>query len=197
MNPQDILDFWFGPSDPAHPHGESRAAWWRRDADFDEQIRRRFGDAWQAACRGDLDGWLDTNEGTLALVIVLDQFSRNLCRDDPRAWAQDARAVEIVLQALARGVDETLSHFGRAFLYMPLMHSEDRAIQERSLACFAKLVAAAPGPLHEGAMGNERFARMHKDIVDRFGRYPHRNATLGRESTAEELEFLRGPNSSF
>lgn len=197
MTPQDVLDFWFGPADPSAPHGTSRAAWWTRDDAFDKAIRERFGVPWEAACAGELDSWLGTDEGTLALVIVLDQFSRNLCREDPRAWAQDLRAVELVLEALERGVDERLPHFGRAFLYMPLMHSEDRGLQRRSLACFTKLVDLAPEPLAEGAAGNLRFAQLHKDIVDRFGRYPHRNAALGRVSTDEEREFLAGPNSSF
>ena len=197
MTSQDVLDFWFGPADPAQPDGASRGIWWTRDADFDASIRQRFFATWQAACRGELEDWKGSPDGTLALVIVLDQFSRNLCRDDPGAWAQDPAAVAITLDAIDRGLDDELSHFGRAFLYMPLMHSEDRAVQVRSIAAFDKLVRLAPASLRAGAEGNLKFAHMHKDIVDRFGRYPHRNKVLGRESTDEEVEFLQGPNSSF
>lgn len=197
MTPQDVLDFWFGPADPAHPDGQNRAHWWKKDAAFDASIREQFGVTWHAARAGELDGWVSTDEGTLALVVVLDQFSRNLCRDSPDSWAQDDHALAIALDAIDRGVDARLGHFGRSFLYMPLMHSEDRDIQVRSIACFERLVELAPDAMKDGARGTLKYAHLHRDIVDRFGRYPHRNAILGRESTPEEVEFLAGPNSSF
>jgi uncharacterized protein (DUF924 family) len=194
MTPHDVLSFWFGPTSPC---AASRPEWWKKDDAFDAAIRASFGALWEAACRGERDAWRTTDEGTLALVIVLDQFSRNLCRDDPGAWEQDAYALQIASDAIDGGLDRRLGHFERSFLYMPLMHAEDRAVQERSIACFETLVALAPEALREGAAGNLRFAHMHKDIVDRFGRYPHRNAILGRESTAEEIAFLEQPGSSF
>jgi uncharacterized protein (DUF924 family) len=195
MSPSNVLSFWFGPADPAHPDGQQRAQWWKTDKAFDDAIRTSFFDTWTQAVAGELDGWQDTPEGTLALVIVLDQFSRNLFRGDPRSWTQDPAALAITQSAIERGDDERLTHFGRQFLYMPLMHSEDRAVQIQSIEAFDKLNRLAPPSLR--SEGTPRYAVMHKDIVDRFGRYPHRNTILGRESTAEELEFLKGPNSSF
>lgn len=173
----EVLDFWF--SDPSR--------WWKKDPAFDEEIRQKFGQLHAEIDAGEHEDWLKTPEGALAYVIVLDQFSRNMFRGTGRMFASDERALSAAQRAIAAGHDQALPRERRTFLYMPFMHSEDLAIQERSMALFASL----------GAEENLSFARQHRDIVARFGRFPHRNALLGRESTAEELEFLRQPGSSF
>jgi uncharacterized protein (DUF924 family) len=178
--PGTILDFWFGS-----PRGKARAEWFRKDERFDEEIRARFAALHAAAARGELDGWRESRESMLALVIVLDQFSRNLYRNDARAFAQDARARDCTRHALARGDDARSLPVERQFLYLPLEHSEDR--DDQALACrlFARLEE------HPETRGLTEWALKHKAIVDRFGRFPHRNAVLGRASTAEEIEFLK------
>jgi uncharacterized protein (DUF924 family) len=193
VTPDDILAFWFGPNGPEGPiSDEFRARWWRKDPAFDDEIRRRFGDLHARACKGELDDWCATPRGCLALVIVIDQFSRNLHRDDPRAWENDDIAQRHCLDALDVGKDAPLPPDGRAFLYMPLMHAEDRELQAMCVDKFAQL--AAEDPRHAFAA---KYADRHKEIVDRFGRFPHRNEVLGRETTPEEAEFLKEPNSRF
>jgi uncharacterized protein (DUF924 family) len=172
----EVISFWF--ADPAR--------WWRKDPSFDEEIRARFAALHAALERDELEDWKRTPRGTLAYVIVLDQFSRNMFRDTPRMFASDARARAAVHEAIARCDDVALSSVERGFLYMPLMHSEKLAEQEQSVALY--------GALDTGQLS---FARQHRDIVERFGRFPHRNAILGRASTPEELAFLEQPGSSF
>jgi uncharacterized protein (DUF924 family) len=181
-----ILKFWFG-----EPPGAARPEWFRKDAAFDEEIRQRFGETHAAAAGGRLEHWRDGPEPMLALVVVLDQFSRNLYRNDARAFAQDAHALECARQAIARGDDRELLPVQRQFLYLPFEHSEDLADQERGLELMAPLEAFAE------TRGVLEWARRHRDIVARFGRFPHRNAALGRASTPEEIEFLRKPGSGF
>lgn len=171
-----VLAFWFADS----------ARWWKKDPAFDAEVRDRFTALHQAIERGERESWLETATGTLAYVIVLDQLSRNMFRGTARMFASDPRARAAVRRALERGDDAELSPDERAFLFMPLMHSEDIADQDRSVALFAH---ASPEQL--------RFAVQHRDIVRRFGRFPHRNALLGRESTPEERAFLMQPGSSF
>ena len=184
--PQQILDFWFGaPGTPGH--GEFREVWFKQNPEFDAEIRRRFLHAYEQAAAGACDGWCESPEGCLALVLLLDQVPRNLFRGDPRAWATDPKARAVARQALERGHDRDLSPHGRAFLYMPFMHSEDPADQRRSLALFEAL----------GLPASLEAARRHLEIVERFGRFPHRNAVLGRATTPEEAAFLQEPNSSF
>ena len=177
MSPDDVLEFWFG---------QPPERWFRKDPVFDQEIRDRFGRVHDELALGEHDDWLATPRGRLAAVIVLDQFSRNMFRDTAGMFASDPRALEIALEGIARGDDRTLPEAQRSFLYMPLMHAEDREIQERSVALF-------------GALGGDgaKYAEMHRDIVQRFGRFPHRNAILGRTSTPEEVEFLTQPGSSF
>ena len=182
----EILAFWFGT-----PPGASRREWFRKDAAFDATIRERFAGVHAAASAGELEAWRASAEPMLALVIVLDQFSRNLYRDDGRAFAQDAHARECATQALARGDDLGLLPVQRQFLYLPFEHSEDLRDQEKSLDLFASLEAFEP------TRGLGDWARRHHAIVARFGRFPHRNAALGRASTAEEVEFLKTPGSGF
>ena len=184
--PDAVLRFWFGEAP-----GASRPEWFRKDARFDGEIRERFGALHAAAAKGGCDTWRVSAESLLALVIVLDQFSRNLYRDDARAFAQDAHARDCAAQALERGDDLTLLPVQRGFLYLPFEHSEDLRDQERSVELFTTLEAFEP------TRGLSGWAVKHRDIVERFGRFPHRNAALGRPSTAEEVAFLLQPGSRF
>lgn len=189
MSPAEVLEFWF--SDRARP------LWFARDAAFDAEIDRRFAATHEPARDGRLDHWQDSPEGALALVIVLDQFSRNLHRGTARAFACDARAKAVADNALARGFDARLPVERRWFLYLPFEHSEDLADQRRAVALFQALAEAASGP--ERAEAEERldYARRHLAAIERFGRFPHRNEILGRETTAEEEEYLRDPRAWF
>lgn len=175
----DVLDFWF--------HEIAPAQWWKADPAFDAMIRRRFGALHAQAARCELYGWRDRPEGRLAEIIVLDQFSRNLFRGDPRAFASDTLALALAQEAVARGAERALPAEWRNFVYMPYMHSESPAIHVVGEQLFKA----------NGLADNHDFELRHKAIIDRFGRYPHRNAILGRESTAEELAFLQQPGSSF
>lgn len=182
---EEVLDYWFGPGDTVSD--EVRQRWFKKSEATDRDIRERFGDAVARAGRGELDEWAATPRGRLALVILLDQFTRNIHRERPEAFACDAKAQRLVSEGLGRGDDRELSAAQRAFLYMPLMHAEDFELQNRGVALFE---AAGQGSFAD-------YARRHRDIIERFGRFPHRNAVLGRESTTEELEFLREPGSFF
>jgi uncharacterized protein (DUF924 family) len=191
VRPEDVLSFWFGDGT------RYRREWFAKDDKLDGEIRARFGDAIENAARGEFDAWKATTRGRLALVILLDQFSRNVFRGTSRAFAQDARARELAVAAIDRGDDRALTALERHFLYMPLTHAEDRAAQALSVGLFEGLALEAPQGLAEALAGAAKYARMHRDIVDRFGRFPHRNAILGRASTAEESEFLSQPGSGF
>jgi uncharacterized protein (DUF924 family)/uncharacterized protein YciI len=197
-DPADVLAFWFGELDR---HGQADTLhsqrWFRKDPAFDAEIRTRFGELHAAVARGERDHWLATPRGRLAAVLVLDQFSRNLFRDSPQSFAQDAKAQAVTLDALARGDDRQLAAAERAFIYMPLMHAEDRALQERCLGAFSGWRDELGGPERERVQGLLSYAQQHRDIVHRFGRFPHRNRVLGRESTPEEAAFLQQPGSSF
>lgn len=179
MQAEDVLRFWFDDIAPEQ--------WWRADPALDATIAERFGVLLGQAARGDLHGWRSTARGRLAEVIVLDQFSRNLYRDDARAFAQDVMALALAQEAVAVGADALLLPVERSFLYMPYMHSESAAVHVEA----ERLYRA------NGIENNLRFELRHKAIVDRFGRYPHRNTVLGRTSTAEESAFLKEPGSSF
>jgi uncharacterized protein (DUF924 family) len=179
MQAQDILDFWF---DPDH-----RSLWFAKSDEFDAKIRERFQTIHHQAIQAELWSWRKTAEGRLAEIIVLDQFSRNLYRDQPQAFAHDSMALMLAQEAISLQLDAQLNPEQRSFLYMPFMHSESKLIHEFALKLFQRL----------GNEINLSFEKKHKLIIDRFGRYPHRNAILGRSSSAEELEFLTQPNSSF
>ena len=186
---QDILDFWFAP---AHA-----ACWFASDAAFDAQLRERFGATARAAAHGTLDGWTDTPSGWLALLIALDQFPRNLHRGDARAWARDAKAQRVALSGIAGADDRPLPPLQRVFAYLPLEHAEDRALQQRSVALFAALCAEVPPEQHEQFAGYLDYARRHRDVIARFGRFPHRNDVLGRTSTPQEMIYLAQPGAGF
>ena len=176
---QQVLAFWFEQLEPA--------MWWEKNPQLDEDIRQRFGELHRQAACGELWQWRSSAEGRLAEVIVLDQFSRNLYRDQPQAFAQDGMALALAQEAISLELDQQLPVIQRSFLYMPFMHSESLMIHDRALSLFA-----VPGM--ENTLD---FERRHRDIIQRFGRYPHRNAILGRTSTGEEVAFLRQPGSSF
>jgi len=176
---QAVLQFWFYDITPAQ--------WWKVDPAFDRQIAERFGQLHQQACKAELYEWRADPRGRLAEVIVLDQFSRNIYRGDPHAFEADPLALALAQTAVAAGDDLALSEAERAFLYMPYMHSESPRIH----AVAAELFKA------RASEDSHRFELRHKAIIDRFGRYPHRNQILGRISTPEELAFLATPGSSF
>ncbi|WP_018716200.1 DUF924 family protein [Brachymonas chironomi] len=174
-----VLQFWFDETTPKQ--------WFAVDAGFDALVTERFGGLLQAAAHCELADWRGSARGRLAEIIVLDQFSRNVYRGTAQAFAQDAQALVLAQEAMAAGCDQALPPPQRAFLYLPYMHSESALIQQQSVQLFDQ----------PGLEDNYRFALLHRDIVVRFGRYPHRNAQLGRVSTPAELEFLQQPGSSF
>jgi uncharacterized protein (DUF924 family) len=185
----EILDFWFGPPDSAR-YGQSRNEWFRKDAAFDAEIRTRFGAIVERALAGEFADWI-APRAVLARVLVLDQFTRNSFRGDPRAFAGDTLALETAEAAIERGADLALIPVERSFLYLPFAHAEDLAAQDRSVALCRRL-------RDETGYGDPLFwAEKHAAVIRLFGRYPHRNAVLGRESTPEEAAFLATPGSRF
>lgn len=172
ITPQEILAFWCAPG--------MEPRWFDATPELDAAIRQKYEAVWEAALRGELDAWQDTPAGALALVIVLDQFPRNMYRLDAKRYASAEKAVAVTKRAIEKGFDALLDRPCLAFLYMPLMHSEALADQDLSV----RLFAAA------GLEANLRYARHHRELVRRFGRFPHRNDLLGRESTAEEIAYL-------
>ncbi|MBK9363429.1 MAG: DUF924 domain-containing protein [Rubrivivax sp.] len=192
MNPpmppaaQDILDFWFGAGD------RPRAEWFRKDPAFDAAVRERFGPLIEQALQRGIDDWAHSPQPALARIVVLDQFTRNVFRDTPAAFAGDALALAAAQELVAGGQDRRLTPLQRWFVYLPFEHAEDRAAQQESMRLFGLLAAEHP----ERADALE-WARRHQVVIERFGRFPHRNAILGRASSAEEAAFLRQPGSSF
>lgn len=176
---QAVLDFWFDP--------ENKTKRFKKDEDFDNEIHEKFYDIWKDACDGLLYTWRETIEGRLAEIIVLDQFSRNLCRESDRAFSQDKMALVLSQESLKHIDYCKLSQEQRKFLIMPFMHSESKKIQEKSIVLFEEL----------GDPMSTDFAYKHKEIIDKFARYPHRNKALKRKSTYEEIEFLKQEGSSF
>jgi uncharacterized protein (DUF924 family) len=185
-----ILAFWFGSQD-SPSRNTAREVWFRKDAAFDAEIRMRFGAATSIALAGGYGEWCATPEGALARVLLLDQFTRNIHRDAPTSFAGDARALATARDLIDRSLDHALDPHGRWFLYLPFEHAEDRAAQQQSLALFDALAQQT------GLAAPLEWAQKHADIIARFGRYPHRNAILGRASTPEELAFLDQPGSRF
>jgi uncharacterized protein (DUF924 family) len=185
---QEVLDFWFGrESEPGY--GEFREEWFTKDPEFDRQVRDRFETLYEAAAAGDLDDWKEEARSCLALVILLDQFPRNMFRGDPRSYATDRKAQQTAEYALDHALDRELPGFQRTFLYMPFMHSEDLEHQRRSVELFRRLGGSDSD--------STSYAARHMEIIERFGRFPHRNEVLGRQTTPEEAEFLTQPGSSF
>jgi len=188
---QAVLDFWFlAPDNPGH--GQSRAEWFRKDDAFDAQIRERFGALIDTAIDGGLRDWAATPRGALAQILLLDQFTRNVYRGTPRAFAGDAQALELAIALTQDGQDQQLEPTLRAFVYMPFEHAEDLAMQARAVELFQLLTQS-----REGFESMLDYAQRHQEVIARFGRFPHRNAIQGRDSTPEEAAFLLQPGSSF
>lgn len=176
---QSVITFWFEKIEPSQ--------WFAKDSQFDQHIAERFGSLYQQAVQCELFQWRNEAKGRLAEIIILDQFSRNIFRDSSRAFAHDSLALALAQEAVSLQIDQALTDKEKSFLYMPYMHSESKAIHKIAERLFAQ----------PGLESNYRFELKHKEIIDQFGRYPHRNALLGRESTTAEIEFLAGPGSSF
>ncbi len=171
--PQEIIDFWFSD--------DVQKFWFNSTPEFDRLLRERFQETWELAGRGELDHWMQSAEGCLALVIVLDQFPLNMFRGLAQGYATEARSREVAQAAIEQGFDQPLAPGQRSFLYMPFMHSEDLADQQLSMRLFAQ----------PGLEGNLRFALHHHGIVEKFGRFPHRNEVLGRRSSPAEIDYLK------
>ena len=183
---KSILTFWFG--DKTSPdYGKPKSFWFMSTPEIDRSIQDTFGSLYELAVKGELDDWLKTPEGSLSLVIILDQLSRNMFRGLPQSFAGDSKALEVAKAAIEKRYDQLLPKFQCVFLYMPFMHSEKLKDQYKSVELFEAL----------GIAVNLDYAIKHKEIIVRFGRFPHRNVILGRASTPEELEFLKEPGSSF
>ncbi|MBW8897860.1 MAG: DUF924 domain-containing protein [Massilia sp.] len=192
MTSQEVLDFWFGA--PGSPDaGKPRREWFVKQDAFDALVRARFGATIEQALTGGLREWDDEGpQGALARILVLDQFTRNAHRDTPTAFAGDALALAAARRLVDSGADRQLPPLQRAFVYMPFEHAEDAYMQERAVELFGNLAAGQPG--FDEMLD---YAHRHRGVIARFGRFPHRNAILGRASTPEEAEFLRQPGSRF
>ncbi|XOV77624.1 MAG: DUF924 family protein [Aestuariibacter sp.] len=176
---KEVMNFWFSEIEPKQ--------WWQKDEEFDLLIERRFGALHGQAKAGELFAWRTSPLGSLAEVIVLDQFSRNIYRDKPASFACDPLALALAQTAIAKGFDLELSEAERSFLYLPFMHSESKVIHQEAVKLYETFAVK----------DSLEFELRHKAIIDRFGRYPHRNAILGRPSTSDEIAFLKQPGSSF
>ena len=188
-----ILDFWFSSADGlASSYSERRRIWFGKDKLVDQDIHQRFSAIYSQAVAGDCKDWQTSPEGCLALILVLDQFPRNMFRGQPKAFESDPQALKITQRAIARGFDRELLPVQRLFLYLPLEHSENRDHQQQAVTLFQALADE-----HQEFNDTYVYALKHQSVIERFGRFPHRNEILGRPSTPEELEFLKEPGSSF
>lgn len=188
----EVLAFWFGEPGEDTSYPARRKLWFGKDPQFDRAIGDRFQLLVEQAAAGQLDSWQRTPQGALALVILLDQFPRNIYRGTPQAFASDLKALAVAKTAIDRKFDQELTPLQRVFLYLPLEHSETFPNQARSVALFERLAAEDPE-----LQDTFDYAIKHRDVIDRFGRFPHRNEIMGRPSTPEEIEFLKQPGSSF
>jgi len=186
----EILDFWFGKPDE-EDYGKPRTVWFQKNSEFDQKVRSRFLKDYQQAASGQLDYWKTSPHGCLALTILLDQFPRNLFRHQPQAFATDPQALVIAQHAVAQGFDQELLPVQRWFIYLPFEHSENLADQQQCVKLFSTLKD------DPDSASTINYAYQHLAVIERFGRFPHRNAILGREATPEEAEFLQQPGSSF
>lgn len=188
MNPGSVLEFWFGPDSNAE--NSARDFWFRKSDAVDAEIRTRFGPTIEAALAGDLERWSATPAGARALILVLDQFTRNVFRGTPRSFDGDASARELAHRLVTAGHDRTCRPLERWFVYMPFEHSESLVDQYESVRLFRQLA-------RDGLDSPLEWAQKHFDVIRRFGRFPHRNEILGRSSSAQELAFLQQPGSRF
>jgi len=192
MTPQKILDYWIADAADAKPDDLKShfQRWFKGGNAVDKEISERFGKAVNQAAAGELVAWENSTEGKLALIILLDQFTRNVYRGTDKAFAYDASALQLSQKLIESGEDKNLPWPQRGFAYMPMQHAEDRDVQARGVEAYTGLVNDVPDSLKQVVMGFLSSAREHKGIVDEFGRFPHRNKVLGRESTDEELDYL-------
>jgi uncharacterized protein (DUF924 family) len=208
MSPQnsahELLLFWFGPRPYTATRVQHHSRLWFGQPDApevtpqtDELIRERYGELTLIAERGGLTAWESSPRRRLALILLLDQFSRNIYRGSARAFAQDLRALSLTVSGMQFGADATLDPVERLFFYMPLMHAESLDVQEESLAAFRRLLEEAPAELRPTFEGSLQFAVMHRSVIERFGRFPHRNRVLDRESSRGELEWLASEGKTF
>ena len=197
-SPDEILDFWFADALDSIEAAERRVGvWFASDEAFDREVRERFGALPDLAHAGGLDGWRGDPRSALALVIVLDQLPRNLHRGSSRSFRCDDRALEVAREAVAAGFDTELHPLEATFLYLPFEHAESLPHQERCVELYERLAARAPAGLEARFEGFCQYARRHREVIRRFGRFPHRNAVLGREPTSEEIAYLEGGGDRF
>ena len=196
--PDTLHAFWFGTSpQDAEVIASQSALWWQKQPAVDTEIRKRFAPLVERAATGELDSWLGELRGRLALILLTDQFPRNIWREQAAAFAFDVLALRWAKEALVLGLDTRARPIERVFLYLPLEHSENLADQQHAVRLFDALAASVSSELRPAFDGFLDYARRHLEIIDRFGRFPHRNAALGRETTAAEADFLRQPGSRF
>jgi uncharacterized protein (DUF924 family) len=196
--PGSILEYWFGSNpDEAQVAAERAGLWWSNNPTVDDEIRRRFESSVLKAASGELNNWALESRGLLALILLTDQFPRNIYRDSAEAFAFDAKALAWCLEGITAGLDRALRPIERVFFYLPLEHAESLEHQKQSASLFQKLCASASADQKSAFESFFDFAIRHRDIIARFGRFPHRNKTLERPSTPEELVFLAEPGSSF
>lgn len=196
--PDAVLDFWFGVPGPAVDiAARQRALWFAKSAANDQIVIERFAETLVAAGKGELDSWAATPRGRLALIVVLDQFPHHIHRDHGQSFAYDAQSLALAMEMIRRGEDAQLTPIERVFVYLPLEHAESIGMQDLSVALYDKLAHEAAADERQLFDSFLDYARKHRDVVARFGRFPHRNELLGRPCTSEEIEFLKQPGSRF
>ncbi|HEX4923705.1 MAG TPA: DUF924 family protein [Bdellovibrionales bacterium] len=198
MSFENVLEFWFGTlQDELDFPAEKSSIWFRKSDETDALIRDRYQLVWTHAHEGTYDVWTKIPHGRLALIIILDQFSRNMFRGTPQAFAGDKKALELAREGVRKKMDRDLYPIQRVFMYMPFEHSENLEDQNESVRLFTNLLEEVPDQLKRPMNEFLRYAKAHRDIIKQYGRFPHRNQTLGRTTTPEELAFLKKPGSSF
>ena len=193
-----ILAFWFKEQELSAPQIDRRMdTWFGEDPVFDHEIRKEFADDVEKACKGQLDHWADEPRGRLALIILIDQFRRNIYRNTAQAFSMDRLALKLCVEGAMEKKDKGLTPIQKVFFYLPLQHSESAKVQAKSVELFARLAESVSPTYEETFLTIAQFAELHKDIIDQFGRFPHRNKLLGRENTPEEDEYLAGDSPDF
>jgi uncharacterized protein (DUF924 family) len=194
----EILSFWFKEQALSAPQIDRRMdTWFGGDPDFDQEIQKKFADDVERACEGGLDHWADEPRGRLALIILIDQFRRNLYRNTAQAFSMDRLALKLCVEGAMEKKDKGLTPIQKVFFYMPLQHAESKKVQAKSVELFGRLAKSVSPTFRETFLTIAQFAELHKDIIDQFGRFPHRNKLLGRENTPEENEYLAGDSPDF
>lgn len=188
---REILEYWFGPLKSADVYHDNVKLWWEGGEDVDNEIRNRFGKQVTAATKGELDSWKNTPRGRLALIILVDQFTRNIYRGTPQAFAYDNIAQKLTLEGISKGDDKKLFPIERVFFYLPLEHAENLDLQKLSIQKFHDILSVAPKDQFKDFKSHEDYALEHYEIIKKFGRFPYRNEVLNRKSTPEEIEFLK------